>query len=280
MKLRGAAPRDCARLPSLELTTGGCVFSRTNPSRSRRPRVRLRHRSRARPSHHVGSEQRNRLTSWLPAACPAASLHDTGRVAPRSRRLNFMTNTSANPGTTRRRPPVWVFVSAAWLGPAVLAAFQAYMQGRLGNRSPVDWRSIVWEGGDWLIYALLTPIVFLIARRFPLTRERAARHLPLHLAAAILLCAAWAGTGLLLGRAILPDSALAEGADPHWLVLHQPSLRRRGVLRGPRRRARDDVLCGGARARDPGGPALRPTRGGAARRAADADAAALPLQQL
>lgn len=122
-----------------------------------------------------------------------------------------MASASADPGTTSRRPPVWVFISAAWLGPAVLAAFQAYMQGRLGNQSPVDWRSIAWEGGDWLIYALLTPIVFLVARRFPLTRERAARHLPLHLAASIFLCAAWAGTGLLLGRAILPDSAWQRG---------------------------------------------------------------------
>ena len=106
----------------------------------------------------------------------------------------------------RRLPPVWVFVSAAWIGPAILAAFQAYMQGRLGNRPPVDWRQLVWEAGDWLLYALLTPLVFLAARRFPLTRELRARHLPVHVAASIVLCAAWALGGQLLGWAVLPGA--------------------------------------------------------------------------
>ena len=66
----------------------------------------------------------------------------------------------------RRSPPVWAFVSAAWLGPAILAGFTAYMQARLGKWADFSWRWVVWEGGDWLIYALLTPFVFMIARRF------------------------------------------------------------------------------------------------------------------
>jgi signal transduction histidine kinase len=98
-------------------------------------------------------------------------------------------------------------VSAAWLGPAVLAAFQAYVLGRLGRREPATWRSLLWEGGDWFLYALLTPVVFAVASRFPLTRDRAARYLPLHVAASLVLCLAWAGSGLLLARAILPASA-------------------------------------------------------------------------
>lgn len=114
-----------------------------------------------------------------------------------------------------RLPPVWVFVSAAWIGPAILAAFQAYMQGRLGNRSPVDWRQLLWEGGDWLLYALLTPIVFLVARRYPLTRDRVVRHLPVHVVASILLCGAWALGGVLLGWVLLPD---AERPTSHELA--------------------------------------------------------------
>jgi two-component system, LytTR family, sensor kinase len=105
-----------------------------------------------------------------------------------------MTNRSRAP----RPIPVWVFVSAAWLGPAILAAFQAYVQARLGNRDPVTWRSLVWEGGDWLLYALLTPAVFWTARRYPLTRGRVAPRVLIHLAASIVLCAAWAGGGVLL----------------------------------------------------------------------------------
>lgn len=106
-----------------------------------------------------------------------------------------------------RRPPVWAFVSAAWLGPAILAAFQAYVQGRLGNREPATWRSLVWEGGDWLLYALLTPAVFWLARRLPLARAHLARRLPAHLAAAVALCAAWAAGGMLLRWALYLDEA-------------------------------------------------------------------------
>lgn len=107
----------------------------------------------------------------------------------------------------RRRPPVWLFVSAAWLGPAILAAFQAYVQGRLGNWQTVTWQVLLWEAGDWLIYAFLTPAVFWVARRFPLERGRIARRIPVHLLASILLCAAWAGAGQLLRWGLIGQRA-------------------------------------------------------------------------
>lgn len=103
----------------------------------------------------------------------------------------------------RSLPPVSALVSLAWVGLAILAMFQAYMQGRIANRGPADWRAIVWEGGDWLLYALLTPFVFLLARRFPLERGRVARQLVVHVLASIGLCAAWATGGQLLAWAIL-----------------------------------------------------------------------------
>ena len=104
------------------------------------------------------------------------------------------------------RIPVWVFVSAAWLGPAILAAFQAYAQSRLGNQEPATWRSLLWEGGDWLLYALLTPVVFWTARAFPLVRGAVARRIPVHVLAALVLCAAWAGAGVLLRWSLFPGA--------------------------------------------------------------------------
>src|SRR6476661_1347552 len=96
-------------------------------------------------------------------------------------------------GTLRRRP-LWLFVSAAWLAPALLAVLKEYVRGLAGGAAP-DPRLVVFEGGDWLLYALLTPLVFILARRFPLVRGTLARRLPLHLTAAIALCAAWALAG-------------------------------------------------------------------------------------
>ncbi len=84
------------------------------------------------------------------------------------------------------------------------------MQSRLGNRPPITLRNLLWEGGDWLLYGLLTPAVFLVARRFPLGRGRTLAHLPIHVVAAVVLCAAWAGMGLLLQWALFP----AQGAPP------------------------------------------------------------------
>ena len=118
----------------------------------------------------------------------------------------------------RRHPPVWIFVSAAWLGPGILAAFQGYVQGRLGSREPATWRSLTWDGGDWLLYALLTPAVFWVARRFPLSRETLARRVPLHLIAAVLLCGAWAGGGILLSWVLFRSTPYGGGAVSWFLT--------------------------------------------------------------
>lgn len=124
--------------------------------------------------------------------------------------------------TAARRPaPVWALVSAAWLGPAILAMFQAYVQGRLGDREPATWRSLVWEGGDWLLYAFLTPAVFWLAHRYPVTRGTLARRVPIHLAGAVLLCAAWAGGGVLLSGALFGSTPY--GSSPlGWFFTSLP----------------------------------------------------------
>ena len=110
-----------------------------------------------------------------------------------------------------RRLPIWALVSAAWFGPAILAAFEAYVQGRLDGRA-ANWTRMVWEAGDWLICALLTPTIFWTARRYPLVRGAVARHLPIHCAAAILLCVVWSGLGALLSVALLHETPYGGGA--------------------------------------------------------------------
>jgi LytS/YehU family sensor histidine kinase len=86
------------------------------------------------------------------------------------------------------------------------------MQSRLGEGRAPSWRSLVWQGGDWLLYAALTPAVFWVAHRYPLTHGRIARHLPVHFLASVLLCAAWAGGGVLLRWLILSEPATVAGS--------------------------------------------------------------------
>jgi signal transduction histidine kinase len=113
---------------------------------------------------------------------------------------------------TRRPVPVWAFVSAAWVVPAILAISRGYVQARLGGQEPMTWRWLAWEGGDWFLYAFLTPAVFGMGRHFPLAPGRLARWIPLHLAAAVLLCAAWAGGGILLSLALFGSTPYGGGA--------------------------------------------------------------------
>lgn len=103
---------------------------------------------------------------------------------------------------SRRALPVRALVSAAWLGPAILAAFQVYVEQRVGNWPEASWRNIAFQGGDWLIYAVLTPFVFMLGRRFPLRRGRLWRHTLVHVGGSIVLCAAWAAGGTVLRHAL------------------------------------------------------------------------------
>jgi two-component system LytT family sensor kinase len=121
------------------------------------------------------------------------------------------------------RPRIWLLMSAGWIGPAILGALVAYAQGRLGTRPPVTWRNLVWEGGDWLLYGLLTPIVMYLAGRWPLRHGTLSQRIPLHLAAALALCVAWAGVGTLLRGALLPASdALTRDFFVGWTLTTLP----------------------------------------------------------
>jgi signal transduction histidine kinase len=91
---------------------------------------------------------------------------------------------------------------------------------------------MLWAGGDWLVYAVLTPPIFWVARRWPIVRGLAARRTMLHVAFAVAFCLGWATSGQLfeLGLALAfdpnaspiakalagTDSWSAAGAD--WLA--------------------------------------------------------------
>ena len=108
-----------------------------------------------------------------------------------------------------RRP--WLIVAAAWIVPATLAALQAFAQHRLGNWGGQLSRIILFEFFDWLLYGALTPIVFYLARRFPLERPHLVRRLFLHLGAAWFNCVLWAAGGTLLRLLIWPGEETLSG---------------------------------------------------------------------
>ena len=123
----------------------------------------------------------------------------------------------------RRRWPVWALVSAAWFVPAILAVFQVYVQGLLGNRPPATARAFAWAAGDWLVYALLTPLAYWMARKYPFARGAFAKNAGIQVVSAVVLCALWAGGGVLLWWALYGDPTGPQGMGiVGWFVAALP----------------------------------------------------------
>ena len=91
----------------------------------------------------------------------------------------------------------------AWLVPALLSGFDTYMQFRLEGSSP-NWRWVIFNSIDWLLYAVLTPLVFRASRRWPLRPGALKGNVAIHVAGALLMCVAWAGMGTLLRLVVFP----------------------------------------------------------------------------
>ncbi|HVT39638.1 MAG TPA: histidine kinase [Gemmatimonadaceae bacterium] len=122
----------------------------------------------------------------------------------------------------------WMVVSAVWVGPAVLAAINQVAQRRLHGDPPASLRELLWTGGDWLVYAFLTPAIFWVSSRWPIERPHLARRAALHLTISLLLSAAWAIGGKVLEAALAAvltpgqmEAAMAAAGDQLW---HKVSL--------------------------------------------------------
>jgi two-component system LytT family sensor kinase len=110
--------------------------------------------------------------------------------------------TTAIPTPTPRISRLWLIIPAACVVPALLDAFQTYMQGRIGGGRGASWPDIIFSGSEWLFLGALTPIIYYLARRFPLRRETAGRTLAMHLLGSLLLCVGWASAGVVLRHAL------------------------------------------------------------------------------
>jgi two-component system LytT family sensor kinase len=101
-----------------------------------------------------------------------------------------------------------MLVSAVWLAPATFSVISLVGQRRLAGEGPAGWRDILWSGGDWLVYAILTPPIFWASRRWPIARPDLIRRALAHVGLAVLFCIGWATSGKLL------EVALAFAFDP------------------------------------------------------------------
>ena len=118
---------------------------------------------------------------------------------------------------------LWLLIAAACIVPAILDGSLTYVQGRLVGRVP-GWQEIFWQGNEWLILGALTPLVYWLARRYPIRPPIVGRNLLAHVGGALLLCIGWATAGASL-RWVLgigPTHAPKTVQLTNWLLTTIP----------------------------------------------------------
>jgi len=100
---------------------------------------------------------------------------------------------------SKKSRPYWLLIAAACLVPAFLDALRSFLNSKFVGGGRVDWGDVVFAGSEWLFLGALTPIAYVLARRFPLKQENRIRNLGIHFLGSLLLCFGWATLGILLG---------------------------------------------------------------------------------
>ena len=109
----------------------------------------------------------------------------------------------------------WVIVSVAWVVPALLGALDSLAQASIWGE-PHNYREVLFTAIDWLLYGAITPFVFMLSRRFPLTRPNISRGVAIHLLAALAFCVVWASGGTVL-KMIMQPKAMNMGVLRFWV---------------------------------------------------------------
>jgi len=91
-----------------------------------------------------------------------------------------------------------MFVAALWIAPATLAVVDEIAQSRIHGQPPPTTYDLFWRAGDWLVYAVLTPIIFAAVNRWPIVRPYVLRRIFGHLGISLFFCVAWAVGGTIL----------------------------------------------------------------------------------
>ena len=106
-----------------------------------------------------------------------------------------MTSTLASPNVEPHVTPRWRWIFATWLVPALMSVVQTLMVVtlrpppgvRFMSSAPSARVTAVLDFGEWMTWALLTPAIFALVRRFPLRRGRLWPSVATHVAVALLL---------------------------------------------------------------------------------------------
>ncbi|AGP37725.1 hypothetical protein SCE1572_26545 [Sorangium cellulosum So0157-2] len=97
---------------------------------------------------------------------------------------------------------VWL-VAGLWMIPVLVSSAQTYLfvQQKQEPRLPLL-AAFVWQGLPWLFWALMTPAIVWLGRRFPMERRGLVRNVAVHLVANLAMAPGHVAVSALMGRLI------------------------------------------------------------------------------
>ncbi|XXX71737.1 histidine kinase [Sorangium sp. So ce134] len=97
---------------------------------------------------------------------------------------------------------IWL-VAGLWMIPVLVSSAQTYLfvQQRQEARLPLV-AAFLWQGLPWLFWALMTPAIVWLGRRFPMERKRLLRNVAVHLFANLAMAPGHVAISALMGRLI------------------------------------------------------------------------------
>src|SRR5437764_14999509 len=78
---------------------------------------------------------------------------------------------SASIESMPRPRPFLLLIAAASVVPALLSALTTYLNSLFTRRGGADWVGAIFAGVLWLFFGGFTPLMYALARRFPLQRQ-------------------------------------------------------------------------------------------------------------
>ncbi|HEY8311545.1 MAG TPA: hypothetical protein VIG47_13360, partial [Gemmatimonadaceae bacterium] len=97
-----------------------------------------------------------------------------------------VTPASGAASDTAMRGVRWRTIIAIWSLPAFVASYSSYVAAGAQGHPIAFWRALAMQCPGWFVWVPLTPVVFALARRFPIERRPDLRTVGVHVAFLIL----------------------------------------------------------------------------------------------
>src|SRR5215471_8315980 len=123
-----------------------------------------------------------------------------------------------------KRQPYWLLVVAAVpFVQALLKAVSSYLTSRIQN-GKADWGDVIFIFFDWLVLAFFAPLIYILARRYPLRRKGIGRAIAAHLLGALAFTVIWTSVGVFLGWLLsrFPGEGNLLRGYVTWLIITLP----------------------------------------------------------